>query len=100
MIGPCKPPAWPVPYRFWVLAAEVLVIGGVWLWLLPALETLAPIARHIRCQSEAGIDPSALFYTELPLVEELARRREAAGSKGCMGVRWLHTEERMFGESP
>ncbi|GIW94683.1 MAG: hypothetical protein KatS3mg110_2724 [Pirellulaceae bacterium] len=99
MIDTVTPPAGATKRRPWLLAAGVLAIGLVWLGVLPWVETLPPVARHIRCQDEAEVDPSALFYTELPLVQELAHRREVLGGAAWRRGRWLHAPEKSSAES-
>lgn len=47
-----------------------------WLVVLPRLEQCAPMAQHIAWLEAARIDPSAMFYSEMPIVLEMARRRE------------------------
>jgi hypothetical protein len=47
-----------------------LTIGGaliavVWCGLLPRLLEWPPIARHVALMEERGVDPSAMYYTEL-----------------------------------
>ena len=47
------------------LTAGFLVVAGVWCGLLPRLLEWPPIARHVALMEARGIDPSAMYYTEL-----------------------------------
>lgn len=47
------------------LAVGVAVIAVVWLVVLPAIGRLEPVRRKIEAEQARGIDPSAMFYTEL-----------------------------------
>ncbi len=47
------------------LALGVAVTGAVWCGLLPRLLGLGPIARHVRLMESRGVDPAAMYYTEL-----------------------------------
>jgi len=44
-----------------------LALGIVWLVILPAIGRQADVAAHISSQKQMGIDPSAMFYTELEI---------------------------------
>ncbi len=51
-------------------AAARLVVGAavaivVWCGLLPRLLSVAPVARHVRLMEERGVDPAAMYYSEL-----------------------------------
>ncbi len=47
------------------LVAGAAVTGAVWCGLLPRLLSFAPVARHVRLMEERGVDPAAMYYTEL-----------------------------------
>lgn len=47
------------------LGIAVGVMALIWLVVLPRLGETPPIKRHIETMKAAGIDPSAMFYTEL-----------------------------------
>jgi hypothetical protein len=59
------------------LLAATLVIGGVWCVGLPWIAALPAVENRLRFLDERGIDPSAMFYTELdsmkPILERLER---------------------------
>ncbi|MFM8378298.1 MAG: hypothetical protein ACKOB1_03120 [Planctomycetia bacterium] len=47
-----------------VVTGAVIAIA-VWCGLLPRLLSVAPVARHVRLMEERGVDPAAMYYTEL-----------------------------------
>ena len=47
------------------LLVWVTVVALVWCGLFPRLLAWPPIARHVALMEERGIDPSAMYYTEL-----------------------------------
>lgn len=47
------------------LVAGAVVVIAVWCGLLPWLLSVAPVARHVRLMEERGVDPAAMYYTEL-----------------------------------
>ena len=49
--------------------ACVMLILFIWLGLLPRIGALQPVSRMIDDHQESGIDPSAMFYTELEHLE-------------------------------
>ena len=52
--------------RGWrLLLTCCLVIGFTWLVVLPWIGELGPVRRTIERNEAAGIDPSAMFYTDL-----------------------------------
>lgn len=49
--------------------ASLVVMGTVWLVLLPAVSRIPSIAEERARQRAQGIDPSAMYYTELEMIE-------------------------------
>jgi hypothetical protein len=47
------------------LLVGAAVVAFVWCGLLPRLLDWPPIARHIALMEARGVDPSAMYYTEL-----------------------------------
>ena len=47
------------------LVAGGLVVAAVWCGLLPRLLEFGPVARHVRLMEARGVDPAAMYYTEL-----------------------------------
>lgn len=66
------------------LGAWIAAIAMIWLGVLPAIGRHPAVRRYIECNEAQGIDPSAKFYTEMPVMPavldriETARRRDAA----------------------
>jgi hypothetical protein len=52
-----------VVMRRWILAGAVL--GVVWGMVLPAVLRCGPVARHVARMEAAGVNPAAMYYTEL-----------------------------------
>jgi len=53
---------WPPACR---LAAGAGLTALVWCGLLPWLLALGPVARHVAFLESRGVDPAAMYYTEL-----------------------------------
>ena len=68
----------PAHTRILRLAVWTSAIAVVWLVVLPWLARQPAIDARIRRLDAQGIDPSAMYYTELesmrPILEELNRR--------------------------
>ena len=47
------------------LVAGAAITMAVWCGLLPRLLSFAPVARHVGLMEDRGIDPAAMYYTEL-----------------------------------
>jgi len=47
------------------LLVGAMVVAVVWCGLLPQLLRWSPIARHVALMEARGVDPSAMYYTEL-----------------------------------
>lgn len=47
------------------LACGLAVVAVVWLGLLPRLIRLQPIAAHVERMEARGVNPAAMYYTEL-----------------------------------
>lgn len=48
------------------LTAVSLVIAGIWMIILPWLADRPSTRRYIERLDAEGIDPAAMYYTELP----------------------------------
>ncbi|EMI52721.1 hypothetical protein [Rhodopirellula sallentina] len=56
----------------------IAVLSIVWLVLLPAYARQPKMRQHLQWLDEKGIDPSAMYYTELEIMDEiLAKQRRA-----------------------
>ena len=66
------------PGGLWRLAASVAVIGFVWLVVLPRIGRIPWIAEHSQWLEQRGVDPAAMYYTEVdalrPLLDHYERR--------------------------
>lgn len=73
--SPSKAAARRASPRGWTsLAAWSLVLSVIWLGLLPRLASFPPLRQEIEAFEEQGIDPSAMFYTELDAMENIQRK--------------------------
>ena len=63
-----------------LLVAASAAVAVVWLVLLPWLGARPGLRERIRREEASGIDPSAMFYSELksvrPIAEQVDRLRE------------------------
>lgn len=66
----------PTPGSRLKLAGALAALATTWLVALPWLATTGPVAEHIAEQERSGIDPSAMFYTELEIAPAIAHRAE------------------------
>ena len=57
-------------------ALTVAVIGFTWCVILPHLASLPKMRAHSQWLDDSGIDPSAMYYTELPVMEPILQRLE------------------------
>lgn len=58
------------------LAGWLGMLTITWCVVLPWIGRHPAIAKHIEHQEEQGIDPSAMFYSELEIVPSIAHRIE------------------------
>jgi hypothetical protein len=56
------------------LSFALFLVAAAWLFLLPWLASLPAINGHIRWLDERGIDPSAMYYTELDAMKPILRQ--------------------------
>jgi hypothetical protein len=47
------------------LSAGAVITALVWCGLLPQILRLAPVQAHVSLMEARGVDPSAMYYTEL-----------------------------------
>ncbi len=58
------------------LVGALAVLAAIWLVALPWLARQPQVSAHIEAQESQGIDPSAMFYSELEIVPPIAHRVE------------------------
>ncbi len=58
------------------LAISLALVALIWLCVLPWIGRQEQLAERIRREQAAGIDPSAMFYTELEMMPSVIRRME------------------------
>ena len=58
------------------LLGALAIVAAVWLVALPWLARQSHVSAHIELQERQGIDPSAMFYSELEIVPPIAHRVE------------------------
>ena len=56
------------------LVVSVGVIVILWLVVLPWLASRPAMSRHLQWLDDSGIDPSAMYYTELEAMEPILDR--------------------------
>ena len=68
-------------YSLIKLIASCAIICVVWLVLLPILSTQPTTAARIERLESKGIDPSAMFYTDVEIMEEISHRWKETTAK-------------------
>jgi hypothetical protein len=58
------------------LAIALAAMACVWLVVLPLVSQQRHVSEHIQQQEQLGIDPSAMFYSELEILPAIAHRVE------------------------
>ena len=64
------------------LALSVLLVALVWTVALPWLASSPPIASRVQWLNERGIDPSAMYYTELEAMKPILKRLNERERRG------------------
>ncbi len=52
----------------------LIVVGALWLIVLPWAANRPKMAAHLQWLDDEGIDPSAMYYTELDMMEPIFTR--------------------------
>ncbi|MFM8633365.1 MAG: hypothetical protein ACKOEX_00890 [Planctomycetia bacterium] len=47
------------------LLVGTAAMAVMWGMILPRLLAVGPVARHVRLMEDRGVDPAAMYYTEL-----------------------------------
>jgi len=58
------------------LTAVSLLLGFLWCFVLPHIATKPSVRSHLEWLEQRGIDPSAMYYTELEAMEPILHRLE------------------------
>jgi hypothetical protein len=61
----------------WQLAAAVVTIACFWCIALPWYASQPAIKEHLQFLDDRGIDPSAMFYTELDAMDAILEKIES-----------------------
>jgi hypothetical protein len=56
------------------LLSSIIAVAAVWLVVLPWLAGTRPVAARLQWLDEQGIDPSAMYYTELEAMKPILQR--------------------------
>lgn len=56
------------------LAVLMVIVGLVWLVVLPAIQAHPAVQSRIDFQEQRGIDPSAMFYTDVDFIDSRRSR--------------------------
>jgi len=59
------------------LLGAIAVMAVIWLVILPAHARQEGMRKHIDWLDQQGIDPSAMYYTELEVMEDILRRQRS-----------------------
>jgi len=60
-----------------ILFCIMLVIAGVWMIILPLVSDLPTVRKRIENNRTAGINPTAVFYTDHPGMVDIERNIQA-----------------------
>ena len=58
------------------LVLSLGVVAVIWCVLLPAIARRPAMVEHLNWLDDRGIDPSAMYYTELEMMDPILRRLE------------------------
>jgi len=64
-----------------VLTAATICVGLIWCVLLPWLAEFQVVEERLKFLDDRGIDPSAMYYTELDAMDAILDRIEGRNSK-------------------
>lgn len=60
--------------RIFALVGSIIALSVVWLVWLPAYANQPAMKRHLQWLDDKGIDPSAMYYTELEFMKDILAR--------------------------
>ncbi len=69
------------PWHRWArLLAALIAAGIIWCGVLPSVATQPRVQQHLTFLDERGIDPSAMFYTELDVMDAILQKVDRSHS--------------------
>ena len=71
---PNQPSRRSFAFRWGALTVCCALIALVWLWLLPSLADRPAVRQRIELFDSRGIDPAAMFYTEIDALDDVLER--------------------------
>ena len=72
-----NPPETDQHHGAWKLAAAVMTIACLWCIVLPWYASQPAMKEHLQFLDDRGIDPSAMFYTELDAMDAILEKIES-----------------------
>lgn len=67
---------WSAPSPLGRLLIALSIIAWVWLIILPRWSRLESNSMYLKDLERRGIDPSAMYYTDLPMMRGVLHRLE------------------------
>ena len=77
-----------IQHGWWKLVTGVVVLAIIWMLLLPMVARRPSVAGRIERLEAKGIDPTAIFYTELDAMEAAEARVLSVRASGSEDVLW------------
>lgn len=68
-------------FRLASLAGCIALLSVIWLVILPAYSRQPQMRQHLDWLDDQGIDPSAMYYTELEVMEEILSKQRQEGTE-------------------
>ncbi|KLU02094.1 putative signal peptide and transmembrane protein [Rhodopirellula islandica] len=65
-------------YRIGGLAGLIALLSIIWLVVLPAYARQPEMRQHLKWLDDRGIDPSAMYYTELDVMDDILAKHRLA----------------------
>ncbi|MEO9595552.1 hypothetical protein [Rhodopirellula bahusiensis] len=65
-------------YRIGALAGLIALLSVTWLVFLPTYARQPKMQQHLKWLDDQGIDPSAMYYTELEVMEDILAKQRLA----------------------
>ena len=68
-------------HRWSRLGLALVLLGTFWLCVLPQIARIPAVRAHRQWLDQRGINPSAMYYTELEVMKTILSRQEAGTSE-------------------